>query len=50
MGAGDCYLKRPCEGWSVVYVLHSIISVTALSSEAVLKLRNRVRADSPLAS
>ena len=31
-------------------MLHSIISVTALSSEAVLKLRNRVRADSPLAS
>jgi len=27
--AGDSYLKRPCDGWSVVYGLHSITSHVA---------------------
>jgi len=33
MRAGDSYLKRPCLGRSVVYLLHSITSHECLSTQ-----------------
>ena len=45
MRAGDSYLERPCDGWSVVYGLHSITVVECLSTTLAVSLRASIGVD-----